>query len=642
MKTATKLSFVDGLNPADVHYLIPTCIAELLTQLTLTNLAIDDALCQAAEILASQCDANSRNLINELAQLSHILSQSNDSLTATQGFNIALACGRYYEGIGDVKVALQLCEKAITWSNETNNLNSIRRAHNYAGALYSKLCEYDSACLHLEQALSIAKRLEDQLFIFAALVNVGALMEEVGLLENAKHLALYLASQPTTGIQFEYLHLINATNGARVCYATGDSKHAESLYKIAETKMKKVGDIASNVSKAYLDAVQITYLIEKKAFAKASRQIANLIKEASKKPNVRIAVTLICAQADVNLATKDAKYLKRSWHDLQILIDKTRHLPFSYENILRRLLKIEAILNIQSSSCAATCGELLREHLIKVKHFSLFAKKLELKDEITQPHFLLHNPTYYCPEWLNQIETVNYERNKLATVGNSCQSAENNVVFKDFTFTSNVFVDLDTVLDAYNAVENWAIATDCLLGGDEHFYLLLGKLVSKFAQAVGLSESQCKTVKLASRLEVLAALPTVIGIERRTNSRSSNAFPSEFVEQLRTWFLMSPDETLRCAGMLIQYETKWWNGCGFPAGIRGENIPIEARVYLLAKTFATLLCPVRDHSEWSVTAVTEQLESMAGIQLDPKLVRLMPSLLLQAENALSLETLKFR
>jgi HD-GYP domain-containing protein (c-di-GMP phosphodiesterase class II) len=62
------------------------------------------------------------------------------------------------------------------------------------------------------------------------------------------------------------------------------------------------------------------------------------------------------------------------------------------------------------------------------------------------------------------------------------------------------------------------------------------------------------------------------------------------------------------------------DGRGFPDGLRGENIPIEARIVAVADAFDAMTTrrPYRDAR--SADAALGELRRVAGTQLDPQAV----------------------
>jgi diguanylate cyclase (GGDEF)-like protein len=70
----------------------------------------------------------------------------------------------------------------------------------------------------------------------------------------------------------------------------------------------------------------------------------------------------------------------------------------------------------------------------------------------------------------------------------------------------------------------------------------------------------------------------------------------------------------------ILYHHEWYDGSGYPDGLKGEDIPLEARIVAIADAFATMTTE-RSYSEMLTHEhAIEELKRCAGIQFDPFLV----------------------
>jgi len=65
-----------------------------------------------------------------------------------------------------------------------------------------------------------------------------------------------------------------------------------------------------------------------------------------------------------------------------------------------------------------------------------------------------------------------------------------------------------------------------------------------------------------------------------------------------------------------------WDGSGYPRGLKGEEIPIAARIFALADIWDALISERRYHKAWPREKVVEYIRSQAGKHFDPNLVDL--------------------
>jgi putative two-component system response regulator len=70
-----------------------------------------------------------------------------------------------------------------------------------------------------------------------------------------------------------------------------------------------------------------------------------------------------------------------------------------------------------------------------------------------------------------------------------------------------------------------------------------------------------------------------------------------------------------------------WDGAGYPAGLQGENIPLEGRIVAIADTFDALCSPRPYKSAWPLPKVLAYMREQAGRQFDPHLLALFDEIL---------------
>ncbi|MFA5316599.1 MAG: diguanylate cyclase [Dehalococcoidales bacterium] len=71
----------------------------------------------------------------------------------------------------------------------------------------------------------------------------------------------------------------------------------------------------------------------------------------------------------------------------------------------------------------------------------------------------------------------------------------------------------------------------------------------------------------------------------------------------------------------ILYHHERWDGKGYPKGLRGEEIPIVARIIALADVFQALISNRPYRKAYSRNSAIKLIENASGTQFDPKVVR---------------------
>jgi HD-GYP domain-containing protein (c-di-GMP phosphodiesterase class II) len=77
----------------------------------------------------------------------------------------------------------------------------------------------------------------------------------------------------------------------------------------------------------------------------------------------------------------------------------------------------------------------------------------------------------------------------------------------------------------------------------------------------------------------------------------------------------------RGAQLLVRWHHEWWNGSGYPDGLRFEQIPLGARILRVADSYASLTDARPFRQAFSEKQAREHLLEWAGLEFDPRVVR---------------------
>ncbi len=91
---------------------------------------------------------------------------------------------------------------------------------------------------------------------------------------------------------------------------------------------------------------------------------------------------------------------------------------------------------------------------------------------------------------------------------------------------------------------------------------------------------------------------------------------------LNAFDILMPIVYLRPALDIPYCHHERWDGTGYPRGLKGERIPLAARVFALADTWDALISARRYREAWPREKVVEYIRSQAGTRFDPNLVDL--------------------
>jgi HD-GYP domain-containing protein (c-di-GMP phosphodiesterase class II) len=142
--------------------------------------------------------------------------------------------------------------------------------------------------------------------------------------------------------------------------------------------------------------------------------------------------------------------------------------------------------------------------------------------------------------------------------------------------------------------------------------------------ALGFKEAECDVMALASMLHDVGK----ISIPDAVLKKPGKLTPEEFEvmkrhTQLGYEMLRDAESPfLQMGAMIALGHHEKWDGAGYPRGLIGKDIPVEARVVALADVFDAL-CSRRCYKDsWPLEKVLDTLKESAGTHFDPELVEL--------------------
>ena len=81
-------------------------------------------------------------------------------------------------------------------------------------------------------------------------------------------------------------------------------------------------------------------------------------------------------------------------------------------------------------------------------------------------------------------------------------------------------------------------------------------------------------------------------------------------------------KVLQCAARIALYHHESWDGGGYPQGLAGRSIPLEARIVAVADVYDALTSQRAYKPAWNVDATVAELRRLRGVKFDPELLDL--------------------
>ncbi len=139
-------------------------------------------------------------------------------------------------------------------------------------------------------------------------------------------------------------------------------------------------------------------------------------------------------------------------------------------------------------------------------------------------------------------------------------------------------------------------------------------------QALGLDSSALHELELAALLHDIGLLMLPAELRRGGEMLDPESYVAIQNHSRLGANLLEPFAFLRDASVLIAHHHEWWDGSGYPYGLRGTFIPLGARILAVADAFEAIQIPnvpdrgLRNHIALRILRVS------SGTQFDPDLV----------------------
>ena len=182
-------------------------------------------------------------------------------------------------------------------------------------------------------------------------------------------------------------------------------------------------------------------------------------------------------------------------------------------------------------------------------------------------------------------------------------------------------------------VEALALAIEAKAGSTPEHIQSIQQYAAALAEASGLSEAEVQGVRTAALLHDIGNMAVPEHILAKPTPLTPQEFeriknhPRVGAEILRNVPFGAP-----VADMVLCHHERW-DGLGYPAGLRGNDIPIGARILAIADCYSTMQSDRPYRPARNESAAIAALREEAGSAFDPALVDLLVARLHGADGA---------
>lgn len=209
-------------------------------------------------------------------------------------------------------------------------------------------------------------------------------------------------------------------------------------------------------------------------------------------------------------------------------------------------------------------------------------------------------------EWLDFLESV---------AGQAGLAIDNATLFQNLQRTN-----LELGMAYENTLEGWSAALDLRDKETEGHTLRVTNLTLELAAHMGLKEKDLIQIRRGALLHDIGKM----GVPDRILLKPDNLTDDEWEIMRRhpgyAHEMLSRIEYLRPALGIPYCHHEKWDGSGYPRGLKGEQIPLDARIFAVVDVYDALTSDRPYRPAWTKERAVEYIKSLSGTQFDPRVV----------------------
>ncbi len=216
------------------------------------------------------------------------------------------------------------------------------------------------------------------------------------------------------------------------------------------------------------------------------------------------------------------------------------------------------------------------------------------------------SPLTFDEEWMSFLH---------ALAAHAAIAIDNASLFSDLQ-RSNA----DLILAYDTSIEGWARTLELRDKETEGHTKRAAEMTLHIARAMNMSDAELVHVRRGALLHDIGKMSIPDTILLKAGPLTTEEWEIMRRHPVYAYELLSPIAYLRQALDIPYCHHERWDGTGYPRGLKGEQIPLAARIFALADTWDALITERRYHSAWSEDRVVEHIRSLVGSQFDPNVV----------------------
>ena len=263
---------------------------------------------------------------------------------------------------------------------------------------------------------------------------------------------------------------------------------------------------------------------------------------------------------------------------------------------------------VEVPNLASSDSKFMRAQLLGEEGFvSYYAVPLITKGEVKGVLEIFHRSRLNADrEWLDFLETLG---------GQTAIAIENSMLFQDLQRTN---FELAMAYDA--TIEGWSRALDLRDRETEGHTQRVTDMTLKLARKMGLSEDRLVLIRRGALLHDIGKMgvPDYILYKPEELTKEEQSIMRQHPQL--AYDMLEPIAYLRDALDIPYCHHEKWDGTGYPRGLAGTQIPLEARLFAIVDVWDAITTDRPYRKGWPREKALKYIREESGKYFDPKLV----------------------
>jgi len=179
------------------------------------------------------------------------------------------------------------------------------------------------------------------------------------------------------------------------------------------------------------------------------------------------------------------------------------------------------------------------------------------------------------------------------------------------------------ILAAYDAtIEGWSHAMDLRDRETEGHSRRVAELTVKLAQALGMPDDEIVHIRRGALLHDMGKIGIPDSVLYKPDKLTQDEWAVMHKHPQFAYNMLYAIEYLRLAMDIPYCHHEQWDGLGYPRGLKGEEIPIAARLFTVVDVWDALTSNRPYRPAWSEDEARKYILEQSGKHFDPKVVEL--------------------